>query len=371
MAKQVKKQWTKDEIDAFTKDKFDAMTNEERNASFYMFGSSKKPASGYEDGVIEFHEKSGVAFHLYAPLSQEEMDAKVKEVSVRRKQKEEEIKEEPEGMILPEELAKSDASVPATIKVSKEVAKQEDLITTTILQINRIMEGAYKNAMLDIGRLVVKRFFKERKKPNIYKGPLKTKSYRKLVEHEQLPISKSNLWNCVQVALQEGFLNAQEEVDVSHLSFSHLLALLKVKKRADKITWIRKLKANPLSVSQFEKVLEKSSSIEDTQKAIGFFKSLGKIYAEIPSFDFAHMDREDLLKQAKIKDQAEFDKQVDAWLKTLQKATADLLAIKNVIDITEFTDVKPPLQIEEAPPTEEKKTTQRSPKNVQTSGQKD
>jgi hypothetical protein len=247
------------------------------------------------------------------------------------------------GLLTEEELAPANVPATTTKAASKAVGKARDIVLETIIDINRIMEGAYKNAMMEIGRLVVKNFFKQQKKPNIWKAPIKTKSYQDLINNERLGISKTNLWNCVQVALQESFLNVQEEVDVSHLTFSHLLTLTKIKKRKDKILWIQKLKRTPLSVAQFEIALEKTGQIVPSQKALGFFKSLAKTYADIPSFEFDKMDKESLMKQAKIKDEAEFYRQVDAWLATFEKAIKDLNAFKNIITITPT----PPIQTSE------------------------
>lgn len=122
-------------------------------------------------------------------------------------------------------------------------------------------------ASLKIGNYMLKKFFNDSVGEARSKNRDKNTSYRKLCENPYMPISRSNLNNMVQLAIQDRILkrNGLEESTKS-LTYSHLVELAKLPGLPKKKELIEEVNKEGLSVRQTaERVKEMKGKLREPE----------------------------------------------------------------------------------------------------------
>lgn len=175
-----------------------------------------------------------------------------------------------------------------TTKVTKQKPKVEVIevdeakIDEAVEWINNKIRSNVHGTYLDIGNYIFENFFGGDLEQVKSFNPHKESSFRKLVEREELIIKKTNLYNAVQVAIQEKLLSPTVQL-TEQLSFTHQVALLPLKTVEKKVELASKAIKEKLTVEALkEKVKEvkeeEPRSLAGRPPLPGFQKSVKRAY---------------------------------------------------------------------------------------------
>lgn len=146
----------------------------------------------------------------------------------------------------------------AVPEIIKETVVDEALVEKTVQKINNIASTHFKNAITEVGQLLIDEFFYGNLDLVKQKNGGKLKSLRQVIkllkQSKDNDYSRSWIYNAINLVLQN---NAYESVQsYGHLSDGHKIELFPVKDESRKIELIEIAVSEKLSVSKFKDLIK-------------------------------------------------------------------------------------------------------------------